>query len=193
MLGGWEASSKYRFQSGQYLTPTGNSSIGDRRAEYVGGEIDIDGDELKWFNTAAFANPPEDRRGTATVGMIEGPAFKQMDVSFRKNFTFGGRYHLTPIFDIFNLFNTVNFGNPNGGRQQRRVRNDQRGPAAAPVPVRRPLRLLDGRATADGLPTASASASAAACRCRADCIRDRASAVGGLPRFGTAQRLSVRR
>ncbi len=112
-LGGWEASSKYRFQSGQYLTPVGNSSIGSRRAEYVGGEIDIDGDELRWFNTAAFANPPEDRRGSATVGMIEGPAFQQMDVSFRKNFRFGGRYNLTPIFDVFNLFNTVNLTNPN--------------------------------------------------------------------------------
>jgi hypothetical protein len=113
IAGGWEASSKYRFQSGPYLTPTGNSSIGGRRAEYLGGEIDIDGDERRWFNTAAFSNPPEDRRGSATVGMIEGPSFKQMDVSFRKNFRFGGRYNLTPIFDIFNLFNTVNFGNPN--------------------------------------------------------------------------------
>lgn len=110
-LGGWEASSKYRFQSGQYFTATGNSSIGNRRAEYVGGEIDIDGDEFKWFNTAAFANPPEDRRGSATVGQIEGPGFQQMDVSFRKNFTFGGHYRLTPIFDVFNLFNTVNFVN----------------------------------------------------------------------------------
>ncbi len=113
LLGGWEASSKYRWQSGSYLTATGNSSIGGRRAEYVGGEIDIDGDELRWFNTSAFSNPPEDRRGSATVGQIEGPSFQQMDVSFRKNFTFGGRYRLTPIFDIFNLFNTVNFGNPN--------------------------------------------------------------------------------
>lgn len=112
-LGGWEASSKYRFQSGQYLTASGNSSIGNRRAEYLGGEIDIDGDEALWFNTSAFANPPEDRRGSATVGQIEGPSFQQMDISLRKNFTFGGHYRLTPIFDIFNLFNTVNLGNPN--------------------------------------------------------------------------------
>lgn len=113
VLGGWEASSKFRFQSGQFLTPSGNSSVGGRRAEYVGGDIDIDGDRSKWFNTAAFGNPPEDRRGSATVGMIEGPAFKQLDMSFRKNFRFGGRYNLTPIFDVFNLFNTVNLFNPN--------------------------------------------------------------------------------
>lgn len=113
VLGGWEASSKYRYQSGAFFTPVGNSSIGSRRAEYLGGEIDIDGDELKWFNTSAFSNPPEDRRGTATVGQIGGPSFQQMDMSFRKNFTFGGHYRLTPIFDVFNLFNTVNLGNPN--------------------------------------------------------------------------------
>lgn len=114
VLGGWEASSKYRYQSGQYLTPSGNSSIGGRRAEYLGGEVAIDNpDEFRWFNTAAFGNPPENRRGTATVGQIQGPSFSQMDVSFRKNFRFGKRYNLTPIFDVFNLFNTVNFTNPN--------------------------------------------------------------------------------
>lgn len=113
IAGGWEVSSKFRYQSGQYFTATGNSSIGGRRADYLGGEIDIDGDEARWFNTDAFANPPNDRRGTATVGQIEGPPFKQMDISMRKNFRFGGRYNLTPIFDVFNVFNTVNFGAPN--------------------------------------------------------------------------------
>jgi hypothetical protein len=111
VAGGWEISSKFRYQSGQYFTATGNSSIGNRRADYTGAEIDIDGDELKWFNTAAFTNPPDDRRGTATVGQIEGPPFKQMDISMRKNFRFGGRFNLTPIVDVFNLFNTVNFAN----------------------------------------------------------------------------------
>ncbi len=114
IAGGWEASSKFRFQSGQYLTPSGNSSIGGRRAEYLGGEIQIDNpDERRWFNTDAFGNPPEDRRGSAGVGVIQGPGFKQMDLSFRKNFRFGGRYNLTPIFDVFNVFNTLNLTNPN--------------------------------------------------------------------------------
>ncbi|MGI8672368.1 MAG: carboxypeptidase regulatory-like domain-containing protein [Luteitalea sp.] len=113
IAGGWEISSKYRFQSGQYYTATGNSSIGGRRAEYLGGEINIDGDETRWFNTAAFTDPPEERRGSATVGQIEGPSFRQLDLSMRKNFRFGRRYNVTPIFDAFNVFNTVNFGAPN--------------------------------------------------------------------------------
>jgi hypothetical protein len=113
LAGGWEVSSKFRYQTGQYYTATGNSSIGGRRADYAGGEIDIDGDETRWFNTAAFTNPPDDRRGSATVGQIEGPSFKQMDLSMRKNFRFAGRYTITPIFDAFNIFDTVNFGAPN--------------------------------------------------------------------------------
>ena len=114
IAGGWEVSGKVRAQSGQYYTATGDSSIGNRRANYTGAEIALDdGDELRWFNTDAFTVPAEDARGTATVGQILGPSFYQWDLSFRKNFRFGGRYQATPIFDVFNLFNRVNFGAPN--------------------------------------------------------------------------------
>ncbi len=114
IAGGWELSGKIRYQTGQYLTATGNSSIGGRRADYVGGEIAIDNpDETRWFNTAAFTVPAEDRRGTATVGQIQGPSFSQWDLSLRKNFRITERLQITPIFDVFNLFNRVNFGNPN--------------------------------------------------------------------------------
>ncbi len=114
IAGGWEVSGKVRVQSGQYYTATGDSSVGGRRANYTGAEISIDGaNELRWFNTDAFTVPAEDARGTATVGQILGPGFYQWDLSFRKNFRFGGRYQATPIFDVFNVFNRVNFGAPN--------------------------------------------------------------------------------
>jgi hypothetical protein len=114
IAGGWEVSGKVRVQSGQYYTATGNSSIGGRRANYTGDEIRIDDrNELRWFNTGAFTVPAEDARGTATVGQILGPSFYQWDLSFRKNFRFGGRYQATPIFDVFNLFNRLNLGAPN--------------------------------------------------------------------------------
>jgi hypothetical protein len=114
IAGGWEVSGKARLQSGQYYTATGNSSIGGRRANYTGAEIRLDDrSELRWFNTDAFTVPAEDAKGTATVGQILGPSFYQWDLSFRKNFRFGGRYQATPIFDVFNLFNRVNFGAPN--------------------------------------------------------------------------------
>ena len=35
-----------------------------------------------------------------------------MDLSMRKNFRFAGRFNITPIVDVFNVLNTVNFGAP---------------------------------------------------------------------------------
>ncbi|HEV3485043.1 MAG TPA: hypothetical protein VG106_06530, partial [Vicinamibacterales bacterium] len=71
LIGGWELSGKTRWQSGQYLTPNGNTSIGTRRADYVGGEIGADDRTPdRWFNTDAFTAAPDTRRGTARVGMI---------------------------------------------------------------------------------------------------------------------------
>lgn len=114
ILGGWEISGKIRWQSGQYLTPIGNTLIGDRRADYVGGEITYDDrDERQWFNTAAFVPAPVDRRGNATVGVIEGPHFQQWDVSLRKRFRFTRSKVLEFRGEVFNVFNRVNFNNPN--------------------------------------------------------------------------------
>ena len=114
ILAGWELSGKMRYQSGQYYTATGDSSIGNRRANYTGADISIDdADETRWFNTDAFTVPAEDARGTATVGQILGPSFYQWDLSLRKNFRLSERFRFTPIFDVFNVFNRVNYGAPN--------------------------------------------------------------------------------
>jgi hypothetical protein len=113
-LGGWEISGKIRWQSGQYLTATANTSIGVRRADYTGAGISIDDrSETKWFNTAAFVAAPVDRRGNATVGQIQGPHWKQADVSLRKRFVLGGAKNIEVRADVFNVFNTVNLNNPN--------------------------------------------------------------------------------
>jgi hypothetical protein len=114
ILGGWEISGKIRWQSGQLLTPSGNTSIGGRRADYTGAEITIsDRDELRWFNTDAFVPAPNDRRGNATLGTIEGPHWKQADVSFRKKFRFSATTNVELRADVFNVFNTLNLNNPN--------------------------------------------------------------------------------
>ena len=65
-LGGWEVSGITRFQSGQYFTVTGDTSIGNRRADYNGGDIQLPDSEQtvqRWFNTQAFSIAPADRRG----------------------------------------------------------------------------------------------------------------------------------
>ena len=115
VLGGWELSGKTRWQSGQYLTPVGETVIGDRRADSTGAEISLSAsqrDENRWFNTDAFVEAPDTRRGNAKVGMIEGPHLQQWDVSFRKYFRLRGTVRLNVRADVFNVFNRVNFNNP---------------------------------------------------------------------------------
>jgi len=114
-LGGWELSGKTRWQSGQYLTPDGNTSIGTRRADYIGGEISLPRSERsadRWFNTGAFVTTPNDRRGNAVVGMIQGPHLQQWDISLRKYVRLRGSARIQLRADVFNVFNRVNFNNP---------------------------------------------------------------------------------
>jgi len=102
-----------RWQSGQYLTPTGNTSIGTRRADYVGGDIDIDDRSAqKWFNTAAFVPAPNTRRGNAGVGPIQGPHFYRWDLSARKRFTIVQGKTVEFRLDAFNALNRINYNNP---------------------------------------------------------------------------------
>jgi hypothetical protein len=113
VLGGWEFSGKVRWQSGQYLTVTGNTSTGTRRADYLGGEIDLaERSAEKWFDTSVFATAPDTRRGNATVGQVQGPHFYRWDLSMRKKFTLMAQKTLEFRLDAFNAFNRVNYGNP---------------------------------------------------------------------------------
>ncbi len=113
VLSGWEASGITRFQSGPYFTVSGNTSIGTRRADYVGGSVLLpnpgpDG----WINPAAFATAPDGRRGTAGVGMGKGPNLQTWDFSLRKQFRITERFSLRFQADMFNAFNRANFRGP---------------------------------------------------------------------------------
>lgn len=113
VLAGWEISGITRFQSGQYLTVTGSTSIGTRRADYLGGPVLLanpgpDG----WINPAAFAPAPDTRRGNSGVGNVLGPNLVLWDFSMRKQFRLTERFRLRFQADMFNAFNRANFKNP---------------------------------------------------------------------------------
>ena len=111
-LGGWEVSGITRFQSGQDFTVTGDTSIGSRRADYVGGDIQLPESEQtvqRWFNTQAFAIAPADRRGNAVVGQVQGPGVQLWDLSLRKRFAVTQRINAAFQADFFNAFNLVNY------------------------------------------------------------------------------------
>jgi hypothetical protein len=113
VLSGWEISGITRFQSGQYLTVTSSTSIGTRRADYLGGPVLLsspgpDG----WINPAAFAPAPDGRRGNSGVGILAGPNLQLWDFSMRKQFRLSERFRLRFQADMFNAFNRANFKNP---------------------------------------------------------------------------------
>ncbi|MBO0723603.1 MAG: carboxypeptidase regulatory-like domain-containing protein, partial [Blastocatellia bacterium] len=113
---GWEVSGITRWQTGQYLTPTGNTSIGNRRADYVSGEdaSQQGSDPLTaYFNKAAFKVAPNNLHGDAGIGMIEGPGRYFWDLSLRKSFSLTERVKLHFQADMFNAFNQVLMNNPN--------------------------------------------------------------------------------
>jgi hypothetical protein len=116
-LGGWELSGITRWQTGAYLTPTatGNSALGNRRADYVGSTVNQHGADplTEWFNKAAFAPAPDERRGTAGVGIIEGPGRYLWDLSLRKKISVSERVNLQFQADFFNAFNHLNLNDPN--------------------------------------------------------------------------------
>jgi hypothetical protein len=113
VLAGWQVSGITRYQTGQYLTVSGNTSIGTRRADYLGGPVLLsnpgpDG----WINPAAFATAPDTRRGNSGVGNVIGPSLYLWDFSMRKQFQLTERFRLRFQADMFNAFNRANFKNP---------------------------------------------------------------------------------
>ena len=115
---GWEASGITRYQSGQAYTVTANTSIGGRRAEYLGGDVLAPGDlrgPNNWLNKAAFGPAPNDERGNSGVGIVRGPGLYLWDLSLRKTFTLNkdGQQRLQFQADSFNMLNHVNLRGPN--------------------------------------------------------------------------------
>nr|MBA3440359.1 carboxypeptidase regulatory-like domain-containing protein [Pyrinomonadaceae bacterium] len=114
LLGGWEVSGITRLQSGANLSVTGNSLIGGRRADYLGGSVLLPDGERgpnRWVNVAAFDEAPDARRGNAGVGIVSGPGLQVWDISLRRRFGLRENVNLQFQADLFNAFNRANFLN----------------------------------------------------------------------------------
>jgi hypothetical protein len=109
LLDGWELSGVTNYQSGPGFTPTFDSAIGNRRADWTGAEMQLkDGEHTKWFNTDAFVAAPEDRKGNAPTRLLRGPSFKRWNVALRKRTQLAKDIRLTLQLDAFNVLNQVN-------------------------------------------------------------------------------------
>ncbi|MCM3871233.1 MAG: hypothetical protein ND895_11150, partial [Pyrinomonadaceae bacterium] len=115
LLDGYEISGITRLQTGPYLTvtATGNSALGNRRADCL-----VPGDGLfpngergpnGWADPAAFAAAPDSRRGTCGPGTLLGPGAHSWDFSLRRRIGLTEKLRLQLQMDIFNAFNRTNF------------------------------------------------------------------------------------
>jgi hypothetical protein len=66
------------------------------------------------YDASAFAIPAPFTFGNAPRNVLRGPKSNTTDLSLMKNFPLGGDAQFQFRAEIFNTFNTVNYGNPNG-------------------------------------------------------------------------------
>jgi hypothetical protein len=69
---------------------------------------------MNCFDASAFAIPAQFTFGNASRNMLRGPKFVNTDLSLMKTVMLGGGATVQVRVEMFNIFNTVNWGNPNG-------------------------------------------------------------------------------
>ena len=126
VLGNWQVSGIFTYQSGQPLDITSSSAASlntpnnTQRPNQTGdaailNTMSPDNTYLQWFDTTVFAAPAANTFGTRTrnMGDIRGPRFTNLDFSLVKQFGLGGSRQAEIRMDVWNLPNTTHMSNPN--------------------------------------------------------------------------------
>jgi hypothetical protein len=128
VFGGWQISSVYAFNTGQFLTPlwTGNDPTGtSNTSNTTPAQVTIRPNILtdpnlsgnqpsikNWFNVGAFGPPTPGQFGSSAKGVIVGPSMWIIDSGIAKNFAITERARLRCDFAATNILNHPNWGNP---------------------------------------------------------------------------------
>ena len=122
-LGEWQVQGVIRAGSGFPFTLSGTNvcqcgSFVPQRVNYAAGREDdrgvLDNPTVsQWYDKTAYVLPAAGSQGTAGRNTLIGPGSKQVDFSLSKRFPIGAT-RLEFRWEIFNLFNTTNFGQPDG-------------------------------------------------------------------------------
>jgi hypothetical protein len=125
VLGGWQISGITQVQSGFPFTVTstdfsnsGSTNPRPDRTCFGNGSKTVN----EWFNTSCFttaalqadlsAGTP--RFGDSGRNILSGPAYRNWDFAMLKNFPLSERMNLEFRFEMYNMWNYVNFGSNNG-------------------------------------------------------------------------------
>jgi outer membrane receptor protein involved in Fe transport len=113
VLGGWTLAGIYTARSGRPFTVTQGGLEGATWMPNLVG--DPKGQETvdSWFNVAAFQRVAAGTFGNNERNNLRGPGYVTTDLSLQRRISFGSRVAATVRWDVFNLFDRANFGNPN--------------------------------------------------------------------------------
>src|SRR4029450_8164774 len=68
---------------------------------------------MNCYDASAFALPAQFTFGNADRNILRGPKFSSTDLSFMKTVPVGQTVRFQVRVEVFNIFNQVNYGNPN--------------------------------------------------------------------------------
>jgi hypothetical protein len=121
VAGGWQAGGILTLDSGSPFSVSvsgdpANVDGGTERANIVGNPLPSGFNQTvqQWFNKSAYATPAQYTFGNLGRNTLLGPSYKEFDFSLMKDFHFTEAKYLQFRCDLFNLFNNVNLGTPNG-------------------------------------------------------------------------------
>jgi Carboxypeptidase regulatory-like domain/TonB dependent receptor-like, beta-barrel len=125
VVAGWQVSGVTTAQSGSPVNVTisadrANIGTGLQRPDLVGPVPSLNcvpdparpPQLMNCFDASAFALPAQFTFGSASRNLLRGPKFVNTDLSLMKNVIVGGATFQIRV-EMFNIFNTVNWGNPN--------------------------------------------------------------------------------
>ena len=116
LLGGWQISGIYRLVSGAPLSMVApGATLGNgrnSRADVVGEPRLSNPTAAAWFNVNAFARPDRFTFGNSARGILDGPGEHVFDFALMKNFYVSEGKYVQFRWEMFNLPNHVNLGDP---------------------------------------------------------------------------------
>jgi Carboxypeptidase regulatory-like domain len=124
LAGGWQISAIINKSSGfprdaAVGADVPNTGAQTYRPNLVAGQDPNDGAKTvqQWFNTAAFARPPDFTYGNAGRNIVTGPGIFNVDLSIIRNIVFGGGKSLQLRLEAFNALNRPIWGDPDMNMQ----------------------------------------------------------------------------
>ncbi|MEQ1606296.1 MAG: carboxypeptidase regulatory-like domain-containing protein [Pyrinomonadaceae bacterium] len=123
ILNGWSISPIVKMRSGRPFTVTNANvdanldGVTNDRAQLIGDPHIDNPTAARWFNTAAFARnlvvTGVATNGTAARNLLTGPGFQSVDLGLSRDFRFGERIKVRFRAEGTNIFNNVNYDQPN--------------------------------------------------------------------------------